>query len=76
MASAGTFSPTMSVPTLLDLASTPAKVSRSGGWLWESLNVLPARRIVSLTVKGVIGVTTPSSRAAAAVITLPVEPGS
>src|SRR5215212_7945075 len=70
------FSPAKIVPTLLDVARTPAKVRCSGGCACESWKVLPARLTVALTVNGVLGVTAPSSRAAAAVMTLPVEPGS
>src|SRR3954454_12003044 len=68
------FSPAMIVPTLLDVARTPAKVRCSVGWECESWKVLPARLRVDSTLNGVLGVRAPPSRAAAAVMTLPVEP--
>ncbi len=61
---------------LLDWARTWANVRCSVGWSCESWNTVPARLSVLGTVTGVSGVATPSSSAAAAVITLPVEPGS
>ncbi len=62
---------------LLDCASTPAKVRYSVGWSWLSLNSRESARQMRLgTSTTVEGVTTPSSSAAAAVMTLAVEPGS
>src|SRR6478609_1403151 len=76
MVAGASFSPAMIVPTLLDFASTPANVRASTACACESWKTLPARWISPGTAKGVDGVTTPSSSAAAAVITLLVEPGS
>ena len=61
---------------LLDWARTPANVRCSVGWSCESWKTVPARVSVLGTVTGVSGVATPSCRAADAVMTLPVEPGS
>src|SRR5450631_1790221 len=73
---AGTFSPTFMVPMLLDWAMTPANVSFSTAWSCESMKDWPARDSRLGTTTGVAGVATPSCRAAAAVITLAMEPGS
>jgi hypothetical protein len=72
----GTFSPTIMVPMLLDWAITPAKVSFSTAWSWESRNDWPARASRLGTTTGVVGLATPSWRAAAAVMTLAMDPGS
>ena len=64
------------VPMLLDWAMTPANVSFSTPWSWESLNDWPARESRLGTTTGVAGVATPSWRAAAAVMTLAMDPGS
>src|SRR5215213_11967984 len=69
-------SPARIVPTLLDVARTPANVRCSVGCACESWKTLPERVTVESTANGVVGVTAPSCRAAAAVITLPVDPGS
>ena len=61
---------------LLDLASTPAKVSCSRPCASESWIVVVLRRIEPGTTSRVCGVATFSSIAAAAVITFAVEPGS
>src|SRR5450631_3570727 len=73
---AGTFSPTFMVPMLLDWAMTPANVSFSTSWSWESRNDWPARDSRLGTSTRVVGVAAPSCRAAAAVMTLAMEPGS
>src|SRR3954451_12158812 len=70
------FPPAMIVPTLLDVARTPANVRCSVGCACESWKTLPERVTVESTDNGVLGVTTPSSRTAAAVFTLPLDPGS
>src|SRR5215211_7658983 len=67
----------MIVPTLEDLATMSAKVIGSGAWEWESWKVFSGHRgRLSGTIVSVLGVTTPCSRAAAAVMVLLVEPGS
>ena len=67
---------TCTMPTLLECARTPARVSRSVGCGSASWNVYaPPTVICSGTVYGLIGVWCPRSSAAAAVITLAVLPG-
>src|SRR5680860_811717 len=57
----GTFSPTIIVPMLLDWAMTPANVSFSTAWSWESRNDWPARESRLGTTTGVAGVATPAT---------------
>ncbi len=66
----------MIVPTLLDSAMIPVKVRCSGGCGWASLSSRSAHWYLSLTSNTVSGLTAPASRAAAAVMTLFVLPGS
>ena len=72
----GTRSPMSMVPMLEDLASTPVAVMFSTPWGSLSLNQVPARGSRGGTMTPVSGVMTPCSRAAAIVMSLPVEPGS
>src|SRR5215469_9856918 len=65
---------TWTMPTLLEWARTPARVSRSVGCGSASWKGNPPMMICSGTVYGVIGVC-PRSSAAAAVMTLAVLPG-
>ena len=64
------------VPTLLDLASTPVRVSRCVSCGLWSLKVDPPRLSESSTVNTESGPRAPSSSTAAIVITLLVLPGS
>ena len=61
---------------LLDFAIVPAYVRCCTGWSSKSLKVLSARVSRLGTVIGVVGLITPSSISAEAVMILPVLPGS
>ena len=76
MTAGGTRSPMSIVPMLEDLASTPVAVMYSVPCASLSLNRVPARGSRDGTMTPVSGVITFVSRAAAIVISLPVEPGS
>ena len=70
------FSAVRIAPRLLDLASTPVRVRCSTPCGTSSWKTWSDRCRTGGTVIGVVGVAAPSSMAAAAVMTLLVDPGS